>query len=151
MDDNHQDTWAGVLFALLLVGILLGGLLILSLTGTLAHCRQPSSVRREGSALAWVHRHGAQVTGQHQRVAALPAGDAKGAAGALASSALAPEYRVFVSLAGLSVRVRAPRELYRPAAKVNRMPVIRSYSRHVDGADAEYQGTITAFSESSSL
>jgi hypothetical protein len=29
--------------------------------------------------------------------------------------------------------------------------VIRSYSRHIDGSDAGYQGTITAFSESSSL
>jgi hypothetical protein len=29
--------------------------------------------------------------------------------------------------------------------------VIRSYSRHVDGSDVAYQGTITAFSEPSSL
>ena len=29
--------------------------------------------------------------------------------------------------------------------------VIRSYSRHVDGSDVEYQGTITAFSEPSRL
>ena len=60
MADTQHDTRAGVLFALLLVEILLGGLLILSLTGTLAHRRQPSSVRREGSALAWVRRHGAR-------------------------------------------------------------------------------------------
>jgi hypothetical protein len=34
---------------------------------------------------------------------------------------------------------------------VDIVAVIRSYSRHVDGSDVEYQGTITAFSESSSL
>jgi hypothetical protein len=73
MADTQHDTRAGVLFALLLVEILLGGLLILSLTGTLAHRRQPSSVRREGSALAWVRRHGAQVPGSYRTASALPA------------------------------------------------------------------------------
>jgi hypothetical protein len=67
MADTQHDTWVGVLFALLLVGILLGGLRILSLTGTRAHRRQLSAVRREGSALAWVRRHGARVPGPYQR------------------------------------------------------------------------------------
>jgi hypothetical protein len=33
MDDHRKDTWAGVLLALLFVATLLGGLLVLRLTG----------------------------------------------------------------------------------------------------------------------
>jgi hypothetical protein len=42
MDEHQRDTYAGVLFTLLLVGILLGGLLIMYLTGNLAAPRHPS-------------------------------------------------------------------------------------------------------------
>jgi hypothetical protein len=78
--DTQHDPWAGVLCALLLVESLLGGRRILSLTGTLAHRRQPSAVRREGSALAWGRRHGAQVPGSYRTAAALPGGVARGLA-----------------------------------------------------------------------
>jgi hypothetical protein len=33
MDERHQDTWAGVLMAGFMVALLLGGLLVLRLTG----------------------------------------------------------------------------------------------------------------------
>jgi hypothetical protein len=58
---------------------------------------------------------------------------------------------VFVSMVGLPLPVLAARDPHRPPAKVTILAVIRSSSRHVDGSDVEYQGTITAFSEFSSL
>src|SRR5262249_26485260 len=65
MTDGQKDAWAGVFLTALMVGILLGGLLVLRLTGNetleaLSARRHPGCSPRESLCLAqpiFLHRH----------------------------------------------------------------------------------------------